>query len=173
MTAIQRPTLDVITHSPDQTRKLGGLLARMLQGSDLILVGGGIGSGKTTFVQGIAGGLGVKTNVLSPTFTIVMEHDIPGGDRSTDRLYHVDLYRVEQGASELHGFGFEEYLDDENAITVIEWPERAGDELPRDYLLVEIDGIADTKRRVRFLPSGERYRAIAERVKNEVTGSRG
>lgn len=173
MTALHRPTLDVITHSPDQTRKLGALLGRLTGGGDLLLIGGGIGSGKTTLVQGIASGLGVATGVLSPTFTIVMEHEIPGDDHAVSRLYHVDLYRVEQGSSELHGFGFEEYLDDESATTVIEWPERAADELPGEYLLIEIEWIADTKRRIRFLPNGGRYQSIAEQVKDEVTGSRG
>jgi tRNA threonylcarbamoyladenosine biosynthesis protein TsaE len=172
LTAPRRPALDVISHSPEQTRRIGTQLGRALERGSLVLLGGMIGTGKTTFAQGLARGLRVTTEMLSPTFTLVTEHDgTDAGERSV-RIYHIDLYRIEDG-DDLLSFGFEEYLDDPHAVTIIEWPERARDFLPAHYIMIELTDIADTKRSITIDPHGERYRQAIDKVRRELAGARG
>lgn len=167
-----RPTLDVISHSPEQTRRIGGLLGRSLERGSLVLLGGMIGAGKTTFTQGIAHGLHVESPVTSPTFTIVAEHS--GKDRHGRPLtiYHIDLYRLEANG-DLMTLGIDEYLDDQDAVVIIEWPERARGYLPETYLLVELGNVADTKRSIVFRPRHERYYPVMDAMRRELAGARG
>ena len=171
MSASRRPDLDMIAHSPEQTRAIAALLGRRLAAGDLVLLRGGLGMGKTTFIQGLARGLGVRDSVTSPTFTLVMEHAVDEeADSPATRFYHVDLYRLEHGAEEALAFGLEEYLLDEDAVTAIEWPEHAAEALPDEYLLVELRPLADTKRRLLLSPQGTRYRALIDALRPEVSG---
>lgn len=172
MTAPRRPALDVISHSPEQTLRIGTQLGRVLEQGSLLLLGGMIGAGKTTFAQGLARGLRVTTEMLSPTFTLVTEHDGIDANESPVRIYHIDLYRIEE-TDELLSFGFEEYLDDPRAITIIEWPERARDLLPTEYILIELANVADTKRSITIDPHGERYQLAIEKIRRELAGARG
>jgi tRNA threonylcarbamoyladenosine biosynthesis protein TsaE len=172
LSAARRPAIDLISHGPDQTRGLGAQLGRLLQPGDVVLLSGNIGSGKTTFVQGLARALKVTDYVQSPTFTLVAEHDGRLPDGRPLRLYHIDLYRLD-GARETSTFGFEEYLDAPDALAVIEWPERTRDALPAEYLLVEMQYVADTKRQLRLIPHGAHYTELVERLRNEVAGVRG
>jgi tRNA threonylcarbamoyladenosine biosynthesis protein TsaE len=168
----RRPALDVISHSPDQTRRIGMQLGRVLERGSLVLLGGMIGAGKTTFAQGIGRGLRVSTDILSPTFTIVTEHEgLDAHDRPV-RIYHIDLYRIED-ERDLLSFGFDEYLEDPESVTIIEWPERAGLLLPTEHLFVEITDVADTKRSLAFVPRAEKYKPVIEGLKKEVAGARG
>lgn len=148
------------------------MLGRTLERGTLILLGGMIGAGKTTFAQGIGRGLRVTSDMLSPTFTLVSEHDGLDTEDRPLRIYHIDLYRVED-SGDLFSFGIEEYLDDPDSVTVIEWPERARAVLPDEHILVDLGDIADTKRRITFEPRGERYRPTIEGLKREVAGVRG
>jgi tRNA threonylcarbamoyladenosine biosynthesis protein TsaE len=110
----------VITQSESETVAAGRSLAATLQPGDVVLLSGTLGAGKTTFVRGLAEGLGANpSNVTSPTFTLIQEYR---GQRCT--LYHVDLYRLEP--REVDDLGLDELLG-QDAITAIEWPER----LPR------------------------------------------
>ncbi len=106
------------THSTSQTEAFAARFAKSLKPGDLVLLEGNLGAGKTTFVRGLAKGLGVPQEVLvhSPTFTLINEY--PG----KISLIHIDLYRVE-AASELSELGLEEYLE-KNVIVVVEWSER-------------------------------------------------
>src|ERR671932_2640551 len=141
--------LDVISHSVEQTRRLGTRLAEQLEPGDVLLLGGGLGAGKTVFAQGVATGLGVDEPVTSPTFTLIHEYEgrLP--------LYHVDLYRI-AGEAEAGDLGLEEYLYGDG-VTLIEWPQRAAGLVPPAHLSVALQPIAETKRSVRFEPAGERY----------------
>lgn len=172
MTAPRRPALDVISHSPEQTRRIGTQLGRVLDQGSLVLLGGMIGAGKTTFAQGLARGLRVSSEMLSPTFTLVSEHEGVDASERAVRIYHIDLYRIEDG-DELLSVGFEEYLDDPNAVTIVEWPERARAMLPDEYISIEFSSIADTKRGISVDPHGERYQQAIEKVRRELAGARG
>ncbi|MEX2425401.1 MAG: tRNA (adenosine(37)-N6)-threonylcarbamoyltransferase complex ATPase subunit type 1 TsaE, partial [Thermomicrobiaceae bacterium] len=132
---------------------------------------GQIGSGKTQFSQGIASGLHVDGYVPSPTFTLVVEHAGRSGEGQPVTLYHLDLYRIDE-PGEIDTFGHEEYLDDPGGIVVIEWPERLGAEIPEEHLLIAIEYLADTKRKLMFYPRGQRYRDRIAAFREEVFGGR-
>lgn len=119
------------------TFDLGRELAAHLVDGDVVLLHGDLGAGKTTLVQGVAAGLGITEAIQSPTFGLVAEHtsSLPGGDCL--RVLHLDLYRLED-PEELEGIGYEQFIEPEGAISLIEWPERAGDWLPPRFLLVRI-----------------------------------
>ncbi|MDI3339569.1 MAG: tRNA (adenosine(37)-N6)-threonylcarbamoyltransferase complex ATPase subunit type 1 TsaE [Sphaerobacter sp.] len=169
--ATQRPALDVISHSPEQTRSLGARLGRLARAGDVFLLTGQIGSGKTTFAQGLARGLGVASYVQSPTFTLVSEHSGHTADGRPVTLYHLDLYRLES-ADDLVTFGYADYFADPAAITVVEWPERLGADLPDEYLLISFDHLADSKRRLALYPRGKRPEALIDAFRTEVFGAR-
>lgn len=170
--AARKTGFDLISHSPDQTRQLGAALGRRLQPGDLVLFSGPLGSGKTTFIQGLALGMGIESNVTSPTFILVMEHS-GARDGEPVTLYHVDLYRLSGDPDEIEDFGFDEYLDDPQAVTVIEWPQRAVELLPAGYLLAEFSMVADTKRRIRLIPRGKRYEELVSDLRAEAGSGRG
>jgi tRNA threonylcarbamoyladenosine biosynthesis protein TsaE len=142
-------TLDFISHSESQTRRLGARLATLLQPGDVVALIGDLGSGKTRWVQGICAGLDVTDPVTSPTFTLVNEY------RGRWPVYHIDLYRISD-ISETLTFGLEEYLYGDG-ISLIEWADRAFDILPDSYLLIELYYLEEVRRRVVLRPQGERF----------------
>lgn len=112
-------------------------LADVVQPGSLIFLVGQLGAGKTTFVRGFLRALGYKDHVKSPTFTVVESYQVQLKDKEKEKgslpVYHFDLYRL-NNAEELFELGFEDYLTDE-AITLIEWPEKAEALLPEPTLL--------------------------------------
>jgi tRNA threonylcarbamoyladenosine biosynthesis protein TsaE len=124
-------------------------LAASLTAGDALLLHGDLGAGKTTLTQGIARALGVRGPVTSPTFTLVSEHRLPKPVRGIERLYHLDLYRLND-PDELETIGYDDYLSPPDGVTVIEWPERAGDWLPDRALIIEIERAGDDRRLVRL-----------------------
>ena len=159
-----RAGLDIVSHGVEQTRRLGAHLGRLLAPGDVILLDGEFGSGKTTFTQGIAKGLGLDSHyVNSPTFTLINEYK---GGRV--HLAHIDLYRLE-GASDISTLGLDDYLEGRGA-TVIEWPAQAEATLPQDRLLVEFEYLNDTKRTLRFFAYGEHYEQLLEALKQAAFG---
>jgi tRNA threonylcarbamoyladenosine biosynthesis protein TsaE len=120
-----------------ETFALGGQTGSRLAGGEIILLRGALGAGKTVFVKGLADALGIDAGeVTSPSFTLVNRHD---GGRLT--LYHLDLYRLDEGASAAHAVDLDELLADERAVIVIEWAERMGDyPLPQPVWEVSICG---------------------------------
>lgn len=108
------------TKSPEQTEKLGEDFAKNLKPQDIVFLIGNLGSGKTTFTKGIARGLGIKNRILSPTFVVVRSHST--ANQSIQTLYHLDLYRL-KNEGEVLNVNLTDYLNDEKAVVVIEWPE--------------------------------------------------
>ena len=108
---------------------------------------GELGSGKTCFVQGLARGMGIARPVTSPTFILINEyrHDRP--------LVHIDLYRL-GGPDQVLAIGFEDYLD-ANAVTVVEWAERAGDLIPDRAIRVYFETGADPEQRTVTIRSSQ------------------
>ncbi len=149
-----------ISRSADDTRALGGSLAAHLVPGDLICLYGDLGAGKTTFIQGLARGLGVSDPVTSPSFTLIHEH------RGRLPFYHLDLYRL--GAEDLAEAGIEEALDTA-AVVAVEWAERLPPGLRRGALAVQIDfGEEGPNSRVlRLRPLGERSARIVGRLREE------
>jgi tRNA threonylcarbamoyladenosine biosynthesis protein TsaE len=142
-----RSGIDLVTMGAEHTREIGARLGRRLRPGDVVLLHGDLGAGKTTLAQGIARGLGIVDAVQSPTFTLINQHEREGPDGEPFRLYHVDLYRL-AGEEELDSFGFDDYLDPSDGVTLIEWPERAASRLPARYLLIRLDTVGESKRRL-------------------------
>ncbi|MCC6704348.1 MAG: tRNA (adenosine(37)-N6)-threonylcarbamoyltransferase complex ATPase subunit type 1 TsaE [Thermomicrobiales bacterium] len=128
-------------------RDFGAELGRLLDPGDVLLLHGDLGAGKTTLSQGIARGLGIEQAVTSPTFTLVAEYRVEPPVNGIERLAHLDLYRLTDPA-ELDSFGFEEYLTPEAGVTLIEWPERAANQLPAEAILIEITPDGADQRRI-------------------------
>ena len=141
------------TTSPEATKQLASTLAPYLRAGDVIVLSGDLGAGKTQFVQGVAAGLGVRAQVTSPTFNILLSY--PEG---TLPLHHFDLYRLDH-ADELEDIGFYETLDADGA-TFVEWGEKFPDELPYVYLEVVITVDAEGNRVVRTHAFGDRARRL-------------
>jgi tRNA threonylcarbamoyladenosine biosynthesis protein TsaE len=135
------PSRQILTGA-EATRALAASLAPALQTGDVLLLHGDLGAGKTTFVQGLASALGADESIQSPTFTIVAQHQTRLGT-----LYHLDLYRLVD-PDELESVGYEAFIDPVDGITVIEWPERAGDWLPDRYILITFEYIDPEHRKV-------------------------
>lgn len=128
------------TNSQEETRKLGRRIGFKLKAGDVIALIGDLGSGKTTFVQGLAKGLGINNFVKSPTFTIVNEYT---GNLT---LYHIDLYRLAHD-SQLSDAGIEDFFYT-NGITVVEWAERCQAILPSRYILIRFSYTGENTRQI-------------------------
>jgi tRNA threonylcarbamoyladenosine biosynthesis protein TsaE len=132
------------TASEEETQAAGRELASTLEAGDVLLVSGDLGAGKTTFVRGLAEGLGINPgDVSSPTFTLV--HEYRGG-RLT--LYHADLYRLERAATD--DLGLEE-IGIKDGVLAIEWPDRLSHDLA-GALLIRLDVMSDSTRKITIGP---------------------
>lgn len=140
MTPNDTDSNQVEVHSAAAMQQLGRDLARSMRVGDVLLLHGDLGAGKTTLAQGVAAGLGIESPVQSPTFTLVREHT--GREM---KFYHLDLYRLEN-QDELEEIGYESYIEPIDGVSLIEWPERAGDWLPDAFLLVQIDHMGGDRR---------------------------
>ena len=157
-------SLDLVSHSSLHTERLGERLGRSARPNDVFALWGELGAGKTVLARGIAAGLGIDpTEISSPTFIIQREHR--GGRMS---MFHIDLYRLE--GADLTSTGWEESLE-AGGVTVIEWPDRAGEALPDDRVDVRLEQIADTKRRVVVAATGRRSAPIVEELRSSVAGA--
>jgi len=154
----------IITSGPEQTEQLGEALGSLLEAGDLVCLYGDLGSGKTHFSFGIAMGLEVREQyITSPTFTLVNVY------QGRMPFYHIDLYRLKD-PSELDNVGLDEYVDSDGA-TVIEWAERAEDELPEERLSVYFTHLDERSREIGFLAEGERYGKLLTGFKQRIEGN--
>ena len=138
--------------SAEQTMAIGEKLAPYLQPPDLVLLDGALGTGQTTITKGLAKGLGITKLIKSPTFTIIREYQdgrIP--------LYHMDVYRLEEGGGD--DLGLEEYFNGDG-VNVVEWSKFVADELPDKYLRIIFrrdDSQGDNVRTLTFEAKGDRF----------------
>jgi len=128
------------TRSAEETRAVGASLASLLEAGDVVSLTGDLGAGKTTLVQGAAGGLGVRDPVVSPTFTLVRQY------RGTLAIYHLDVYRLDR-IQDVMDLGFEEMLD-QGGVVFVEWGDAIEALLPEDHVQVELELPDETDRRV-------------------------
>src|SRR5438309_6750926 len=144
MNAASLQTSEIISHNESETFDLGERLGRELRGGEIILLDGPLGAGKTMLVKGVAQALGIdEEEVTSPSFTLVNPH------HGRLLLYHIDLYRLDEGASAAHAVDLDEIMTDENAVVIIEWAERLGRyPLPPYVSRVLITGDGDEPRRI-------------------------
>lgn len=149
--------LTIESNSPTATRRLGQRLAQLLRPGDVLLLSGELGAGKTRLAQGIAQGLGVKEWVNSPSFVLLFEYD------GRLHLYHADMYRLE-GPSEVAELHLPEYTTP--GVLLVEWPERAWEEMPSEHMLVRLEVTGPSSRRITLEAHGERYQEILESLRS-------
>ncbi len=142
-----------VTTSSDATKQLAATLAPYLRAGDTVVLSGDLGAGKTQFVQGIAAGLGIRDQITSPTFNIMLTY--PSGRLP---LYHFDLYRLDS-AEQLEDIGFYETVDSDGA-SFIEWGERFPDSLPYSYLEIILSMDEKGDRKVFAHAFGDRSRQL-------------
>ena len=121
---------EYIFNSPAETQEFAGDLAKQVDGGRIIGLIGNLGTGKTTFTQGFARGLGIDDHVISPTFKLVSEYE---GDQSI--LYHIDCYRLDT-PSDFLNIGGEYFLNPADGITLIEWAERIEPYWSDDWIFI-------------------------------------
>ena len=167
-------TLDIISHSSAQTQRLGMRLGELLCGGELLLLEGSLGTGKTTFTQGLARGINITEVISSPTFTLLKEYPGQPGPtaqseqaqvtlqhqqqerhRAGPALYHFDLYRLDD-PEEILDLGFEDYFFG-NGVCVVEWADKAELLWPAEHLRLRMKIMSETKRGLLFTATGLRY----------------
>jgi tRNA threonylcarbamoyladenosine biosynthesis protein TsaE len=166
MPILDEHTLDFISHSPDQTRRLGVRLGALLRPSDLICLEGELGTGKTCLAQGIGLGLGVVEPLTSPTFTLIAEHRPPP---PAPILYHIDLYRLDAPLEEALAFGLDDYLQSDG-VCLIEWAERIKAVLPSERLWITLRHLNNSKRGVVITASGGRHEELLRMFRQSAFG---
>jgi len=163
MPILDANSLEFFSRSPEQTRRLGMRLGKLLQPGDLVCLQGELGAGKTTLVQGLAQGWGAVDPVSSPTFVLVNVYRRP----DAAQLFHLDAYRLESAAEA-------EELDPdallEQGPLVVEWAERIAATLPAERLWAELEYVAEEQREMRFAAQGERYEHLLEGLRQGVYG---
>ncbi len=150
--------LELISHSTEQTQKLGRHIGELALPGDIFLLVGTLGAGKTCLTQGIAWGLNIKEYTMSPSFVIVRElyGRLP--------LYHIDLYRLDH-IEEIADLGLDDYLYG-IGVCVVEWAEKGLSILPTEHLLIQISYLSDTERSFQLKPSGQRYLEILAQLEH-------
>ena len=133
--------MEIITHSPEETRAPGERLAGASGPGTVVAFTGDLGAGKTAFISGMARGLGIEERVTSPTFTIVNEYE---GGRLP--LFHFDMYRL-GSADELFHIGWEDYLA-RGGVCAVEWSENVAEAIEDDAVRVDIARGEDENSRV-------------------------
>lgn len=134
---------EIITKTSDETQQFGKDFAQKIKAGDVIALHGDLGSGKTTFTQGLAKGLGIRKRIISPTFVIVRTYKLA----DSKNFYHIDLYRIEH-EKDLESLGIEEILANKDNIVAIEWPEKLGSYLSKKRFDITFEYIDENIRKI-------------------------
>jgi tRNA threonylcarbamoyladenosine biosynthesis protein TsaE len=151
--------LDLISHNPSQTQRLGKNIGNLAMPGDILLLEGKLGTGKTCLTQGIAIGLEIEEYISSPSFVLIREFSgrLP--------LYHIDLYRLDL-PGEIVDLGLDDYLYG-RGVCVIEWAEKGSSLMPSEHMLIKIKYLGDTKRNFQIEANGQRYKKMLETLRAE------
>ena len=139
--------MEILAKSTTETKKLAVRVAGELKPGDVLVLYGNLGSGKTTFVQGLVEALGFEAKVQSPTF-IVVRHYLGGKNPSgIEKINHVDLYRI-QDESELANLGIQDMLTNSESVTIVEWPELVEKYLPKTAKVIKFEVVDENTRKI-------------------------
>jgi tRNA threonylcarbamoyladenosine biosynthesis protein TsaE len=163
MPILNQNTLEFVSRSPEQTRRLGMRLGALMEAGDVLCLAGDLGSGKTTLVQGIARGWGSLDSVSSPTFVLVNIYQRP----DNKHLHHMDAYRL-TNAVEAEDLDLDAML--EKGALVIEWADRIRAALPGEYLWIEMRWNADEQRGMVFFANGARHENLLAAFRRRAFG---
>ena len=161
MPILDANTFEFFSRSPDQTRRIGIRLGSLLEAGDVVCLCGDLGAGKTTLTQGIARGWGALEQATSPTFVLVKNYSRPDGAS----IFHLDAYRL-QDALEAEDLDMDSFM--ESGPFIIEWPERIRAALPEEHLWIDLTYQGDEQRGMVFKPTGKRFIAMVDTLKNEM-----
>jgi tRNA threonylcarbamoyladenosine biosynthesis protein TsaE len=164
MPIIEGQSLEFLSHSPEQTQRLGVRIGELLESGFIVCLAGDLGAGKTTLTQGIARGWGSLDPVTSPSFILINEYS--RADRQV--LYHLDAFRLES-ANEARFLGLEDLLESGSPI-VIEWPERILAALPDQRLWIGMRWVDELRRGLQLRASGVRYERMLEQFRQLAFG---
>jgi tRNA threonylcarbamoyladenosine biosynthesis protein TsaE len=164
MPILDGESLEFLSHSPEQTRRLGVRLGELLKPGDVICLAGDLGSGKTTLAQGIARGWGALDPVTSPTFVIVNEYRRADGAA----LYHVDAFRL-SGSEEAEVTGLREQFENQGPV-VVEWPERIEGVLPEERIWISLSWVEEFRRGLHIEATGPRYESLLRSFRQAAFG---
>ncbi len=165
MAILTDQSLDFISSSEQQTMRLGVRLGELLQRNDVLCFAGELGAGKTVLARGVGRGWGTAIRVTSPTYTLVNQYPRMHDDRV---LYHIDCYRLEN-EGDIITAGLEDVLLSDGAF-MIEWPEKIDAWLPEDRLWIELNFVNDTRRKLRFLATGDRSTELLKAFRRSAFG---
>ena len=163
MAVIEKGSFEVISRSPNQTRRVGMRLGELLIPGDVICLEGNLGSGKTTLVQGIASGWGSYDSVTSPSYVLVNVY------RRLDQkqLFHLDAYRL-AGAQEAVELDLEAMLS--RGPLLVEWADKISQALPEEHLWFKMRAINEEQRDFIIHARGERHQQILESFREDIYG---
>lgn len=156
-------TLEYISRSAEQTRRLGLRLGALIHSGQVIFLIGDLGAGKTTLVQGLVQGWGSSDPVTSPTFVLVNEYHRP----DNERFFHLDAYRL-TSAEEGEDLDIDRMLSE--GVLVVEWPERILRALPSEALTIRMTWMAEEQRGLVITANGERYQPLVDEIRQKLYG---
>ncbi len=157
--------MEIVTNNFKETKLIGKKIADIIKKdkelfSQIILLTGDLGAGKTVLVKGIAKGLGIDFEITSPTFNLINEYENNPG------LLHMDFYRIDT-KEELLGLGIEEYIARDD-IKAIEWPQLVFDYVSDDFLYIKIKRLSENKRKIIIKSEGSLSKKIIKGLNNDV-----
>lgn len=146
--AVQLTSRGITSRSPEQTFNFGFQIGECLIGGEILLLSGPLGAGKTVLIKGICAALGIEEEeVTSPSFTLVNPYD------GRLRMYHIDLFRLDEGVAAAHAVDLDELLADETSVIAIEWAERMTNyPLPPNAWQITVSGDGDDPRTIKMAP---------------------
>lgn len=144
-----------VTNSAFETKKIAKNLVEKLKNGNILALYGDLGSGKTTFVQGLAKTLGIKKRIISPTFVIIRVYKI-----GFKNFYHIDLYRIEN-EKDIRGLGIMEIINNSENIVVIEWAEKMKSLMPRNRIDINFEYLGENKRKITI-----KFKSQRAKIKN-------
>ncbi len=161
MPILDESTLEFLSRSPDQTRRVGARLGSLLNSGDTLCLNGDLGAGKTTLVQGIAQGWGSPDPVTSPTFVLVNHYRRPDGQQ----ISHLDAYRL-SNALEAEDLDLDFMLA--NGPLIVEWPLRIISALPETRIWVDLKYISEEQRMLLIKPVGSIYKNMVLQLRKQI-----
>jgi tRNA threonylcarbamoyladenosine biosynthesis protein TsaE len=157
--------LDIVSHSVEQTQRLGTRLGGLLLPGDVICLSGDMGAGKTMFASGIGKGWGAKIPLTSPTYNLIHEHR---REKDNQRLFHLDCYRLDS-IQDAESTGLDDVLDGRGPV-ILEWPEHIEMILPEKRLWIELRILEPTRRNFMFNATGKRYEELVKQFREAAFG---
>lgn len=139
--------MEVLAKNPEQTRKFAEKVAAKLEPGNIVALYGDLGAGKTTFVSMVTKALGFSDRVQSPTFVVSRIYSDVGSASKIKYIHHLDLYRM-QSSTDIKDLGIEDYLNQPDSVTFIEWPEVAENYLSEKTLRIFFEILSENERKI-------------------------